>query len=85
MQHKKDCALTSVFYRLASRHGAKKAIVGVAHRIVIIAFHLIRDGGLYREQGDTLSAARVAVCLGWDYAAFRGEGAVSRGWLATCG
>src|SRR5436190_9804929 len=36
---------------------------------------------LYREQGDTLSAARVAVWLGWDYAAFRGESAVSRGWL----
>ena len=36
---------------------------------------------LYREQGDLLGAGRVAVWLGWDYAAFRGEGAVSRGWL----
>ena len=36
---------------------------------------------LYREQGDVVSAARVAVWLGWDYASFRGEGAVSRGWL----
>ena len=36
---------------------------------------------LYRERGDAVSAGRVAVWLGWDYAAFRGEGAVSRGWL----
>jgi DNA-binding CsgD family transcriptional regulator len=36
---------------------------------------------LYRERNDTVSAARVAVWLGWDYAAFRGEGAVARGWL----
>jgi len=36
---------------------------------------------LYREQGDVVSAARVAVWLGWDYAAFRGESAISRGWL----
>lgn len=36
---------------------------------------------LYRECGDTRSAARVAVWLGWDYGAFRGESAVSRGWF----
>jgi ATP/maltotriose-dependent transcriptional regulator MalT len=36
---------------------------------------------LYRERGDAVSAARVAVWLGWDYASFRGEGAVARGWL----
>ncbi|HEY6508566.1 MAG TPA: hypothetical protein VIY56_11180, partial [Vicinamibacterales bacterium] len=36
---------------------------------------------LYREGGDDVSAARVAVWLGWDYGAFRGEGAVARGWL----
>jgi DNA-binding CsgD family transcriptional regulator len=36
---------------------------------------------LYREGGDSRSAARVAVWLGWDYVSFRGEGAVARGWL----
>jgi LuxR family transcriptional regulator, maltose regulon positive regulatory protein len=35
----------------------------------------------YRERGDTLSAARVAVWLAWDTAAFRGEQAVANGWL----
>src|SRR5947207_2960683 len=36
---------------------------------------------LYRERGDAVSAARVAVWLGWDYAAFRGELAVASGWM----
>jgi len=35
----------------------------------------------YRECGDPLSAARVAVWLAWDTAAFRGEQAVANGWL----
>ncbi|HKF45631.1 MAG TPA: LuxR C-terminal-related transcriptional regulator [Thermoanaerobaculia bacterium] len=40
-----------------------------------------RAYALYRERGDRVSAARVAVWLGWDYAAFRGESAVASGWL----
>lgn len=36
---------------------------------------------LYRERGDAAAAARVAVWLGWDYVAFRGEPAVARGWF----
>jgi transposase len=48
---KKDCYLTAVFYRRASRHGMKKAIVATAHQLLIIAFHLLRDGGVYRELG----------------------------------
>ena len=35
----------------------------------------------YRERGDSLSAARMAVWLAWDTAAFRGEQAVANGWL----
>ena len=49
--HKKDCYLTAHFYRRASRHGAKKAIVAIAHQILIIAFHILRDGTVYRERG----------------------------------
>lgn len=51
VSRKKDCYLTALFYRRASRHGAKKAIVATAHQLLIIAFHLIRDGGVYRELG----------------------------------
>ena len=35
----------------------------------------------YRERGDSVSAARMAVWLAWDTAAFRGEQAVASGWL----
>jgi LuxR family transcriptional regulator, maltose regulon positive regulatory protein len=36
---------------------------------------------LYRERGDAAGAARMAIWLGWDSLAFRGEPAVARGWL----
>src|SRR5262245_44947986 len=35
----------------------------------------------YRERDDSLGAARLAVFLAWDAAAFRGEHAVANGWL----
>jgi ATP/maltotriose-dependent transcriptional regulator MalT len=35
----------------------------------------------YRSRGDHVSAARVAVWLAWDSAAFRGEDGVANGWL----
>lgn len=35
----------------------------------------------FRERGDSLGAARMAVWLAWDTAAFRGEQAVANGWL----
>ena len=35
----------------------------------------------YREQDNGLGAARMAVWLAWDTAAFRGEHAVANGWL----
>ena len=36
----------------------------------------------YRAAGRELDAARVAIALAWDYRAFRGERAVSDGWLS---
>ena len=35
----------------------------------------------YRERDNPVSAARLAVWLAWDSAAFRGEEAVASGWL----
>jgi transposase len=49
--HKKDCFLTSLFWRVASRAGRKKAAMAVAHRMLIIAWHIINDGAVYRELG----------------------------------
>lgn len=48
---KKNCFLTSFFYRKAGKHGVRKAIVAVAHRILVIAYCILRDGTEYREMG----------------------------------
>jgi transposase len=47
----KDCFLSALFYRIAQRRGMKKAAVAVAHRLLTIAYKLIRDGGVYHEPG----------------------------------
>ena len=47
----RNCFLSALFDRVGRRKGMKKAAVAVAHRILIIAYHLIRDGGVYRERG----------------------------------
>ncbi len=49
--HKQDCFLTALFYRVAAHKGMKKAAVAVAHRILVIAYSILRDGVEYREKG----------------------------------
>ena len=49
--HMNDCALTALFYRVAAHAGMKKAAVAVAHRILLLAYYIIRDGTQYREAG----------------------------------
>jgi len=65
--HSKDSFLAAVFHRVAHRRGMKKAAVAVAHRILILAYHIIRDGGEYRELGgdyfDRLHPERTATRL----------------------
>ena len=46
---KRDGYLAAQYRRLAKRRGDKKAIVAVAHRILVIAYHVLRDGQSYRE------------------------------------
>lgn len=48
---KRNCHLTALFYRMTARSGVKKAIVAVAHQILITAFYLLRDQSDYRELG----------------------------------
>ena len=40
-----------------------------------------RAYSLYRDNGDALGAARVAIWLVWDYLSFRGDFAVASGWM----
>jgi transposase len=44
--------LSAQYHRLAARRGRKKAIVAVAHSILVIAYHLLRDGTVYEDVGD---------------------------------
>ncbi len=43
--------LAAQYHRLAARRGAKKAILAVAHSILVIAYHLIKRQEPYKELG----------------------------------
>jgi len=62
---KRDSYLAAQYRRLVKRRGDKKAIVAVAHSILVIAYHLLRDGASYRELGgdyfDHLNADRLTL------------------------
>jgi transposase len=47
----RDCFLAALFRRIAHRRGLKKAAVAVAHRILTIAWSIIRNGSEYQERG----------------------------------
>jgi transposase len=47
----KDNYLAAQFRRLAARRGKKRAAIAVAHSIVVIAYHMLRDGTEYRDLG----------------------------------
>lgn len=47
----KGTYLAAQFRRLAARRGAKKAAVAVGHSILVIAYHLLRDGTVYQDLG----------------------------------
>lgn len=60
---KRDGYLAAQYRRLVKRRGDKRAIVAVAHSILVIAYHVLRDGQSYRELGgdyfDQMSTARL--------------------------
>jgi hypothetical protein len=43
--------LSAEYHRLAVRRGGKRAIVAVAHTILIIIYHLLGEGTVYQELG----------------------------------
>ncbi len=47
----RDNYLAAQFRRLAARRGKKRAAVAVARSILVIAYHMLRDGTEYRELG----------------------------------
>ena len=48
----KDCFLADVFFRIARRRGMKRAALAIAHRILVIAYFVIRDNQIYKERND---------------------------------
>jgi transposase len=49
--HAKHTYLAAQYRRLAARRGGKRALVAVAHTILIIAYRIIRDGTTYEDLG----------------------------------
>lgn len=49
--HTKNTYLASQFHRIAGRRGKKRAIVAVAHSILIMAYHMIQRNQPYQELG----------------------------------
>lgn len=43
--------LSALFRRVRARRGEQKAIMAVAHQLLTIIFHIVRDGGIYQELG----------------------------------
>ncbi len=49
--HSKNTYLATQYRRIAARRGAKKAAVAVGHSILVMIYHLLRDGGAYQDLG----------------------------------
>jgi transposase len=41
--------LAAQYHRLAARIGGKRALIAVAHSILIIAYHILKDGTVYQD------------------------------------
>jgi len=61
---KKGTSFGARFRRLARRHNKQKAVVAIMHNLVVVIYHVLRDGKPYRELGpdyvQPLDPARVA-------------------------
>jgi transposase len=51
MSHTKDTYLSAQFHRIARRRGQQKAVVAVSHSVLIILYHMLRDGRSYTDLG----------------------------------
>lgn len=49
----KKSYLSSFYHRLAARRGAKRAIIAVAHRILIAIYHMLKKQEPYKDLGAT--------------------------------
>jgi transposase len=47
----KGTYLSAQYHRIASRRGKKRAIVAVAHTILVIIYHMLKTGEVYKDKG----------------------------------
>ena len=47
----KDCYLAVRFWRIAKRRGQQRALIAIAHTLLIIIWHMLKDGTIYTEIG----------------------------------
>ena len=47
----KGTYLAAQFRRLAARRGKRRALVGVAHSLVHVIYHVLKEGRVYEELG----------------------------------
>jgi transposase len=61
---KKDSYFRDKYYRLKARRGGKRAALAIAHKMLVVAYHVINDGYPYRELGggylDSIHKARTS-------------------------
>jgi len=48
---KKNCYLSAQFKKLAARRGVKRAVMAVAHTMLIMGYHMLKTGQDYHELG----------------------------------
>lgn len=64
--------LSALYRRIAARRGAERAIMAVAHALLVIAYHILKRKENYRELGAnhfdrSMKAASAALWLdGWN-------------------
>jgi transposase len=49
--HTRQSYLAAQYRRLAARRGNKRALIAVAHSLVVIIYHLLREGTIYQDLG----------------------------------
>lgn len=50
--HTKGTYLSALYHRLASRRGAKRAIIAVAHAMLVIIYSMLRNHSRYQDLGE---------------------------------
>jgi transposase len=52
-RNKRGCYYRDKYHRLKARRGNRRAIVAIAHKILVAAYEILRTGNRYRELGET--------------------------------